>query len=306
MNYPQNKPEDISDREKFSYETFVNRILSANDDLFLFDYKDKYIPQKLYKYSAFPSDSIDRDKYINALKCEEIWFSKKALLNDPFEFQNITMNFYGNAYNEEYYSELLRGREVFCMAKSCKNKLMWSHYANGHKGYCLEFKVLLPYGIYPVEYTAKCPDYSRLFYKWMTVKDKVIQSKSTNYDNKKLAYALAPISCYKASYWRYENEFRIIHTDYADNNGTLEKMINYDIELTKIICGIQCSAEDKAELISVCKEINKVRINKEIELSKEIPSEWLRKNFYKQNRNVKIAQLWYDANLKLHEKALEV
>jgi hypothetical protein len=37
------------------------------------------------------------------------------------------------------FPELLRGVGVFCAASTATDALMWSHYANGHKGFCIGF-----------------------------------------------------------------------------------------------------------------------------------------------------------------------
>ena len=42
---------------------------------------------------------------------------------------------------DELFSQFLSNSSVACFSKSCTNFLMWSHYASGHTGICLEFEV---------------------------------------------------------------------------------------------------------------------------------------------------------------------
>ena len=41
---------------------------------------------------------------------------------------------------DEIFSQFLNNSSVTCFACSCSNFLMWSHYASGHTGICLEFE----------------------------------------------------------------------------------------------------------------------------------------------------------------------
>ena len=42
---------------------------------------------------------------------------------------------------DEIFSQFLSSSSVACFSSSCSNFLMWSHYASGHTGLCLEFEV---------------------------------------------------------------------------------------------------------------------------------------------------------------------
>ena len=145
----------------------------------------KNIPPRLYKFQSFEGKSS-----IENLRRSQIWFSKPAGLNDPFDC-TIPVKFIDTdnedvmtKFMENYYFENLRKsgnaeeiskfkqehfrngkldqetliqadkmiREfsqqqtkkylntgVACFTTELTNILMWSHYANGHRGFCLEF-----------------------------------------------------------------------------------------------------------------------------------------------------------------------
>ena len=64
-------------------------------------------------------------------------------LNDPFEFMGIDLS-------DDKSRELMRGLKdylnqkygLLCFSKGWQNPLLWSHYADSHKGLCLGFDVL--------------------------------------------------------------------------------------------------------------------------------------------------------------------
>jgi hypothetical protein len=131
------------------------------------------IPRKLYKYQSFNDISIKN------IKERTIWFSKPRKLNDPFdmsislrfgrrniEFQELADYIekitpfkphpyqltkgrvnrkYIDACRNIFNAEMKKRNDLFqqwgvaCFSEIPDNILMWSHYADGHKGFCLEF-----------------------------------------------------------------------------------------------------------------------------------------------------------------------
>lgn len=98
------------------------------------------------------------------LENTRVWFRVPSTFNDPFEFnldlidlslsmkelkakQQIIKELQNeniSAYKWAMSQVLAKSRDtslVFCTAKSCTNPLMWSHYANGHKGACIGLRM---------------------------------------------------------------------------------------------------------------------------------------------------------------------
>ena len=152
---------------------------------------------RLYKYLPYNENSL------SILINKEIWCPKAKSLNDPFEFQfhltKLSMN--GIPIEQDSIREAqhqVRELGVVCLSEINDNILMWSHYAQGHTGFCIEFErteendlgnwdICLPV-VYP--------------------SDNQIPAFSPNefLDNK----ALAKIATTKASDWYYEKEWRLI------------------------------------------------------------------------------------------------
>lgn len=85
---------------------------------------------------------------------------------------------------------------VACFTESNDNLLMWSHYANGGRGICLEFDTGYdPFlKIRKVEYMSEIP---------------IIQAKSLMIDDDLNPYV--DMFCMKSDHWAYEKEWRSLH-----------------------------------------------------------------------------------------------
>nr|WP_279162618.1 DUF2971 domain-containing protein [Plesiomonas shigelloides] len=78
---------------------------------------------KLYKYYSFNQNSI------SSLLNEFCWYSDPRTFNDPFDTNIIDTNFLQEA----------KQAKILCLSSYNDSLLMWSHYANSHKGFCVEF-----------------------------------------------------------------------------------------------------------------------------------------------------------------------
>lgn len=205
------------------------------------------VPQHLYKYRT-----IDSVKQL--LNNHQIYFSSCKEFNDPFESAfNILSGYTPQQYYESFFlggmspeisKELTRQisdgtidgetllkqltREVissigyYCMTTKPDNLLMWSHYADSHRGVCLRFDILKDLDTFlvpvPVDYNEQYIDFNVLNSDLLSV----LRRKSPE--------------------WKYEDEYRIIKTDYQ---GLWE--IKPDC-LVEIIFGCRTSEEDKKEI----------------------------------------------------------
>ncbi len=93
---------------------------------------------------------------------------------------------------------VLSARGVACFSETRDNLLMWSHYACGHRGFCLEFDARKPPfpKAFRVIYTQDVPSMSPASLL-LGVTDKIVMSMVT----------------IKAACWAYEKEWRIFHME---------------------------------------------------------------------------------------------
>lgn len=108
---------------------------------------------------------------------------------------------------------------VLCLSEIPNNILMWAHYANGHKGFCLQFNNT---GIraQKVKYTESYPEINYL----LTPEDHQIE------------FTLLT----KSNHWRYEKEWRIIEFQHGPGTCTFPKE-----KITGVIFGSEMPPERK-------------------------------------------------------------
>ena len=113
---------------------------------------------------------------------------------------------------------------VFCLTEVRDDILMWSHYADGHKGFCLQFNInpkLYPFGemLFQVQYTSSYPQIT-ITKNHKDQTRKVLLTKSTS--------------------WEYEKEWRIFDPD--DSLGI--RVFPADM-LTGVIFGCEMPHENR-------------------------------------------------------------
>ena len=129
-----------------------------------------------------------------------------------------------------------------------KNRLMWSHYADSHKGFCIEYdfsslceeveKIL----VLPVVYAK-----NRVMFPWEVVMAEDKESKGIK--NRAARTEILSLLT-KDDVWEYENEWRII---------TLNQYGIVNIKMPPISCiylGVHCSEENKQILVEIAMERN--------------------------------------------------
>jgi hypothetical protein len=207
----------------------------------------------LYKYCAYNANSIA------ILINKRIWVAKPESLNDPFDcnikftppeinsdafskYLKRTGRSTGNRQND--YETFLEGLQkyiekdnnkfgVFSMSQINDNILMWSHYTNQHKGFCIGFvrkKDNLLGDIkktQPVEYDCNYPEVGPL-------------DENGNYDHSIFTKMLFT----KAKNWEYEKEWRLVYDE-----GDKEEPLPADI--SSVIFGLRMPEERKATIRNI-------------------------------------------------------
>ena len=105
----------------YSVEIYEKDIIPAVDK----------VPDKLYIYRSWSESQKCRTKEI--LEYHQLYLSDPLSFNDPFDCQ---MQIYAPNYDINDFSANVGIR---CFSATYNNILMWSHYADGHRGLCIEF-----------------------------------------------------------------------------------------------------------------------------------------------------------------------
>ena len=193
-------------------------------------------------------------KYISTEHAEDILRNQHLMLdngigfNDPFELR-ISDRKRGT-------DRSVFGLRILCLTNSNKNKLMWSHYADSHKGLCLVVEVPASLS-YPVCYSG-----NRIFEN-SNIDDILIKSKRTKKESlRKKSIIDLPyehkVALIKDQKWKYEKEWRIV----LDESSPLltvdsKNRFFFDLKIKRIYLG--CRFEEnkagvKTSILSACSD----------------------------------------------------
>lgn len=165
-----------------------------------------YKLERYYKYKRWPEDKpenkVERERVLDIILNKRMRLSVLEKLNDPFEGNLLAIDnlvkvpeeLDAKAYHEALVSlddewrETIARFKVLCLSKEPSIPLMWSHYADSHKGLCIAI-TLNSHTTEPMRY--------------------LDTTKEIN------EYIGEPPDCKKAllakyTYWEYEEEHRVI------------------------------------------------------------------------------------------------
>lgn len=174
-----------------------------------------------YKYRT-----LDNFKnFVDIILNNRLFAARYSELNDPMEGQYLfkdgilSRNIKNRIYGDKQQLRLCS------LSKNCDNFLMWSHYANGHKG------VAIGVQIDETKYTVKDIDYIENLRSF----EKLDDLDAIN------------ILCSKVDLWQYENEVRAFN-----RNG--DNYIN--VKVVELYVGSRMAVADLDFITNLVKKIN--------------------------------------------------
>lgn len=222
-------------------------------------YKYKYgnIPNRLYKFQPF------QENRLSSVLNNKLWFTVPKNMNDPFDSRGVCWDneeletFYSENISQEKMNEFnsindiidrglasLRDNiKITCFSEELFSMPMWSHYADNHQGFCIEYNFsslgwdndLTKY-LFPVGYETQRYNITNLF--------KLIFNEP--YDARIiLLFFLMNI---KHSSWSYEREWRIIRMRFPEEeilNSGLEDCL---VKPTAIYLGVNFNKDKIIEI----------------------------------------------------------
>lgn len=176
---------------------------------------------------------------ISNIALGRIKISRIGDLNDPFEL--LPFNIQDKALRTAARltrDQISATRGVLCFSKGWSNPVLWSHYADKHRGIALGFEVKDRYAI-PVKYEKTLT----------TVEiDQLASSADPSEDFGRMLLAT------KFEDWRYENEFRVFIdlTRHKSEGGLHFCYFDSDLVLTSVVLGARCTVpiEQVRKLVS--------------------------------------------------------
>lgn len=199
----------------------------------------------LYKY-------VSLNRVVDILDNHRLYLSDGKNFNDPFE---ITVTDKKNCKVRH-----IEGLHILSLTNSFRNKLIWSHYTDSHKGVCLTVQVP-NHLVYPICYSTE-RIYEDSDINNIISSSTKITKKSVDKDfsplskNKKMAYI-------KDKKWLYEKEYRIVF-DKEDESGLIHRDGKWfmSVKITNIYLGVNFhknKTEIKKEIMEACNR-NKIKI----------------------------------------------
>lgn len=157
------------------------------------------------------------------------------------------------AIHKEYMEakDFINGFKVSCFTTSPYSMLMWSHYANEHKGFCVEYEIPnynkddahLFHNLFPVIYSESRTSVLQYCINALTNKDLTDDALWGMYK-----YGLLM----KSMDWAYQDEWRLVSYD---------RMLSQDEEynckffkIKKVYLGAKMDRAERMKIIDICKE----------------------------------------------------
>lgn len=227
---------------------------------------EKYRPEKIYRYMRF-DDYWEKNIFEG-----QAYLGEANNLNDPFDclvyiddkvyleymfqisckiFPEINKKelrkIVKESINDELEKQLRNMKKKFrvaCFTENNDSPLMWAHYTDNHKGFCIEYDLTkLPegyrYGIFPVLYSDKRYD----------VTNAVVTR------NKNL---LMNPYYFKSLNWEYEKEWRIVITEDLVTDG--EYYADFHDGITGIYLGLKSFECHKEKIDKIIEEYSQKNI----------------------------------------------
>lgn len=130
---------------------------------------------------------------------------------------------------------------IYSLSKKANSVLMWSHYANNHKGICIGFDLteLLNTKEFNLNSDVEYDDYYPVF-NLTEAPDELEQAKK--------------LTRFKASDWQYEEEYRLVKIFWPDIPHDENRLITLPPSCIKeVICGLHIEDTHFNEIAKLCK-----------------------------------------------------
>lgn len=265
-----NNQQDANIREMTSL-LFDNELEKYNT------YRKSIVPKKLFKFMCFDHrEDLNKSK-IECIENNRFWLSEKEWVNDPFELESHYLDYnkikkYNRSEKEIEQINRIYTDEFLLGCFTTENNLniclpMWAHYADNHKGFCIEYEVLRTDMYYPVSYEPNRFPMTTIFMDLLTLMNIDTCGKITDAEKEKLQcyHELAYYSnMVKHESWSYENEWRILYPkNYykelykKDINGGAKVFLEHiGLKISSIYFGMSYDKNNEfiVELKKICKD----------------------------------------------------
>ena len=189
-------------------------------------------------------------------------YHKEYFDSKPFEFEQLQSLF----YNQSAISLIHQSLFVASFTQKCDDILMWSHYADSHKGLCFEFDIpdskLANYQFMNVLYSDSRVTMNINLLK--SIKPETLNDETYSIEIKG---DLKPLYIVKSLVWKHEHEIRLIYKDktYDEESDFVTFVLPY---LTHIYLGVNIPSSEEKKVLKLAKKVgvsvSKMCVDKEL------------------------------------------
>jgi len=220
----------------------------------------------LYEFSVYLYQQIISGKHLEIIFGIEHNNKNKIDLTHEFFIKTLQASlqdrddawqyaFYKAIHNEYVLVQenLVKKFKISCFTTTPYSMLMWSHYANSHKGFCLEYEVppydsesaLLFHNLFPVIYSNKRT----------SVLEQCISELNSSFIPKDVLWSIYKYGLLSKSMdWKYQSEWRLVSCD-----SMLASDDNYNCQFFKInrvYLGNKMTKQERLKIIGICRRKN--------------------------------------------------
>lgn len=244
--------------EKWKNEIYSHQIRLSNPN----EFNDPFdcevcVPIQILNKSKVIKEALIR-KFNPLIKMTKVDINRIRYADDAIAAMNVVLGQHGIPVNnvdealielaKHEASNLIRDQyKMICFSENLTSILMWSHYAQKHTGYCLEYMInseTLHKIIYPVVYSEKR----------LSVSGNELNGSSPEWILRQL------IS--KSSQWAYEQEWRLISERINLSDKTVhvsefsEVNVDFEESITAVYLGNKVSSDHEKEIFDRCNKQN--------------------------------------------------
>lgn len=190
----------------------------------------KIIPEQLlYKYHNI------NDLLLKNLLRKKIHLNNPKNFNDPYDCAIFRKK---GVIENKPLLKVADNIRISCFSTVNDSMLLWSHYANSHKGICIGYRITEEY------IKSKLLHFDEVIYQ---NHNKIFK------DDSKMKSILNELFFIKNEAWDYENEYRMV-------GYKLEDDLIETPEIASITFGLNCTVEDREAILEIfANKINKIK-----------------------------------------------
>lgn len=178
---------------------------------------------------------------------------KKTSGREINEFQKDHVIEKFQKYHKDSAEEYFNSIGILSLSKKWNNPLMWSHYTNSHRGFCIGFNEEHNF-FKDFQSEFGIGNINKVIYE----SNRPFLELSSNKDGNCISKKNMEILCTKSKDWEYEDEYRIIRRlndpDLMVGDAFLYK-IPHDA-VAEVVIGLQADSKLQDEILKFCNQMN--------------------------------------------------